>query len=133
MKTEDNRGIKGRNRKFPRQINLEAKRYLIVSDIASGMTYMDIVRKYEKEWGLSHGSVMNIVNDCVEYMRSEKAKDTLVSINMQRLENIIADSMQEGDRKNAIKAIDTQNKLVGGYEEKVKIDADSEINLVFDF
>lgn len=133
MNAEDKRGIKITNRPFPQQITSEAKRHLIISDIAKGMTYHDIVNKYVDEWGLGLKSVQNIVNDAVDYMRSDEAKETLISMNTTRLENIISDSMKEGDRKNAIKAIDTQNKMAGAYTEKVKIEGDSEINLNFDF
>ena len=65
-------------------------------------------------------------------MRSDTAKENLISMNMQRLDTIITDSMKESDRKNAIKAIDTQNKLAGGYTEKVQIEGDTEINLNFE-
>lgn len=133
MNAEDKRGVKITNRPFPQQITSEAKRHLIISDIAKGMTYHDIVNKYVDEWGLGLKSVQNIVNDAVDYMRSDEAKETLISMNTTRLENIISDSMKEGDRKNAIKAIDTQNKMAGAYTEKVKIEGDSEINLNFDF
>lgn len=133
MRTEDKRGTTITNRPFPQQITSEAKRHLIISDIAKGMTYHDIVDKYVDEWGLGLKSVQNIVNDAVDYMRSDEAKETLISMNTTRLENIISDSMKEGDRKNAIKAIDTQNKMAGAYTEKVKIEGDSEINLNFEF
>ena len=135
MKVEDKRGLTTKQRKykkFPKQITAEAKRHLIISDIAQGMTYMDIVHKYESEWGLSLHTVMNIVNDAIDFMKSDTAKESLKAMNLQRLDTIISDSMDEKDRKNAIKAIDVQNKLAGGYEEKIKIDKDSEINLVFD-
>lgn len=132
MRIEDKRGTKINNRPFPTQITQDAKRYLIINDIAQGMTYMDIVRKYEQEWGLGLKSVQNIVNDTINFMRSDETKESLVSTNMMRLEGIITDSITDGDRKNAIKAIDTQNKLIGGYTEKVKIEGDSEINLNFD-
>lgn len=132
MNTEDKRGIRITNRPFPQQITMDAKRYLIINDIAQGMTYMDIVKKYEQEWGLGLKSVQNIVNDTINFMRSDETKESIVAANMMRLEGLITDSIGDGDRKNAIKAIDTQNKLVGGYTEKVKIEGDTEINLNFE-
>lgn len=110
----------------------EAKRYLIISDIAKGERYSDIVRKYVKEWDLSTKTVQMAVDEAIKYMRSDETKETLIAMNMERLDGIIADSLKDSDRRNAIKAIDTQNKLAGGYTEKVKIEGDSEINLVFD-
>lgn len=110
----------------------EAKRHLIISEIAKGARYTDIVKKFVDEWGLSRKTIEMAVDDAIKFMRDESTKDTLIAMNMQRLDSIIADSMNDGDKKNAIKAIDTQNKLAGGYVEKVKIEDNSEINLVFD-
>lgn len=132
MNTEDKRGVKITNRPFPQQITAEAKRHLIISDIAKGMTYMDIVKKYQEEWGLSLKSVQHIVNETIEFMRSDETKESLIGANLMRLESIITDSMGDGDRRNAIKAIDTQNKMAGAYTEKVQIEGDTEINLNFD-
>lgn len=131
MNLEDNRGRK-KDRPFPPQITSEAKRYLIINDVALGLTYQTIVEKYVDEWGLGLKSVQNIVNDAIAYMRSDEAKETLIAMNTARLENIITDSITENDRKNAIKAIDVQNKMSGAYVEKVKIEGDTEINLNFD-
>lgn len=109
-----------------------AKRHLILEAIAKGDTYMSIVRRFAKEWNLSERTVQMIVEDAIKYMKQDSTKETLVAMNMERLDNIIAESMQDKDRKSAIKAIDTQNKLAGGYEEKVKLETDTEVNLVFD-
>ena len=132
MNTEDKRGVKIHNRPFPTQIPVEAKRYLIINDIAKGMTYMDIVRKYEQEWVLSPKSVQNIVNEAIEFMRSDETKASIIAANMVRLEGIISDSLKDGDRRSAVKAIDTENKMNGAYVEKVQIEGDTEINLSFD-
>lgn len=121
-----------RNKKFPKAITSDAKQYLIMKDIAKGETYTDIVTKYTEEWGLSFKTVQSIVNDTIAFMRSQEAKDSLISMNMQRLDNIISDSMKDDDRKNAIKAIDVQNKLAGGYEEKLTVSTDGDINFTFD-
>lgn len=111
---------------------MEAKQHLILEDIAKGETYMQIVNKYTEQWGLGNKHVQSIVNDTIAFMRSQEVKDSLISMNMQRLDSIISDSIQDGDRKNAIKGIDVQNRLAGGYEDKVKVSADSEINFTFD-
>ena len=110
----------------------EAKRFLIIDAIAKGERFISIVQKFSKQWNLSPKTVELIISDAIDYMKSEKVKETLIAMNMERLDNIISDSMNDGDRRSAIKAIDTQNKLAGGYEEKIKVETDSEINLVFD-
>lgn len=115
-----------------KQIKADARRYLVMSDIAKGMGYTEIIKKYESEWELSPKTIELILNETIAFMRSETAKENLISMNMQRLDTIITDSMKDSDRKNAIKAIDTQNKLAGGYTEKVQIEGDTEINLNFE-
>lgn len=132
MKTKDNRGIKGKGRNFPKQIPMEAKRFLIISMVAEGKTYNEILDTCVTAWGLGNKTVQNMINETLQYMRSDEAKESLIAMNMQRLDDIYAESRSEGDRKSAIKAIDTQNKLIGGYTEKVKLEGDSEINLIFD-
>ena len=115
-----------------KEIKADARRYLVMSDVAKGMGYTEIIKKYEKEWELSPKTIELILNETIAFMRSDTAKENLISMNMQRLDTIITDSMKESDRKNAIKAIDTQNKLAGGYTEKVQIEGDTEINLNFE-
>lgn len=115
-----------------KEIKADARRYLVMSDIAKGMGYTEIIKKYEKEWELSPKTIELILNETIAFMRSDTAKENLISMNMQRLDTIITDSMKDSDRKNAIKAIDTQNKLAGGYTEKVQIEGDTEINLNFE-
>ena len=135
MRISDKRGIDGTERKykaFPEQVSMEAKTLLIMQDIAKGETYNTISKKYAKEWGLSETTIRNTITEVLKYMRSEETKQNIISMNMERLDNIISSSMKQFDNKNAIKAIDTQNKMCGAYVEKVEIDADNEINLIFD-
>lgn len=132
MKTKDKRGIKGKGRNFPKQIPMEAKRYMIISMVAEGKTYTEILKACQDMWGLSDKTLQNVINETLAYMRSDETKESLIAMNMQRLDSIISDSMDDKDRKNAIKAIDVQNKLAGGYTENVKIEGDSTIDLHFE-
>lgn len=110
----------------------EAKRHLVIEAIAKGERFISIVQRFSKEWNLSEKTIRLIISDAISYMKSDETKETLIAINMERLDNIIEESMKEGDKRSAIKAIDTQNKLAGGYEEKVKLETDGDINLIFD-
>ena len=130
---EDARGVRRNNDvKLPDQISAEAKRFMIINDVAEGMSYSNMVKKYMDKWGLAQSTVQQNINEALRYMRSDEFKESITSINMERLDNLIVDSIKDGDRKNAIKAIDTQNKAAGAYTEKIKIEGDSEINLIFD-
>lgn len=133
VRLEDARGVRKNNDvKLPGQISAEAKRFMIINDVAEGMSYSNMVKKYMEKWGLAQSTVQQIINEALRYMRSDEFKESITSINMERLDNLIVDSIKDGDRKTAIKGIDTQNKMNNIYKETVKIDTDSEINLVFD-
>ena len=121
--------MKNKDRK---PMRMEARRHLILEYVAQGMRFNEIIDKGAKEWGLSPKTVELYLRDALSYMRSDSTKETLTAINMERLDTIISDSMHDDDRKSAIKAIDTQNKLIGAYEEKVKLESDNEVNLIFD-
>ena len=86
-------------------LSTEAKRHLIICEIAKGTRYTDVVKKFMEEWNLSRKTVEMAVDDAVKFMRSESTKETIIAMNMQRLDSIISDSMHEGDKKNAIKAM----------------------------
>lgn len=131
----DKRGMTSRerrNRKFPEQISSEAKRYIIISMVAEGKTYSEILNHCVDAWGLGLKTVQNIINDTLKYMRSDEAKESLIAINTQRLDSIISESMEEKDRKSAVKAIDIQNKMSGAYTENIKLETDTDIDLHFE-
>lgn len=119
-------------RKHETPIKIEARRTIIMQDLAAGYTYAELCNKYPAEWNMSARSVQLFICETLEWMRSQATKDTLIAMNTHRLDTIISESMREKDRKNAVRAIDVQNKLIGGYEEKVKVEADTDITLHFD-
>ena len=124
---------KRKSKKFPKQIDLESKRYVIIDMIAKGMRYTDILQKCEKDWGIKPKTVEKYISDAIAFMRSDATNDALKSANIQRLDDLYAESKQAGDTKNAIRAIDTQNKMIGAYEEKVKLETDNEVTFTFNF
>ena len=69
----------------------------------------------------------------MEYLRSDQAVENLKNINLQRLDNLYKESANDGDRKNALKAIDLQNKTLGVYEEKVEVTTNEPVEFVFNF
>lgn len=119
--------------KTDRYLSADAKRVMIMSDIAKGLRYSELLDKYVAEWGLSPKTVQMYIIEATEYLRSDACKQNLIAMNNERLDGIITESIKDGDRKSAIRAIDVQNKLNGGYTEKVQIEGDTDITLKFDF
>lgn len=135
---ENNKGVKSldkrknkKDKQMPRRITYEAKKHLIMQEIAKGTTFMNLVTKFCTEWDLGYKTVVAEIQDAIRDMQSQETKDALIAMNLQRLDSVIEDSITNGDKKNAIKAIDVQNKLAGGYENKIKIEGDSDINFTF--
>ena len=120
-----------KQKKFPKQLSLESKRFLIIDMISKGMKYTDIMKACMTKWGLREKTVEKYISDAIDFMQSEDTMNALKSANIQRLDELFQQSKKSGDTKNAIRAIDTQNKMIGAYEEKVKIESDNEIQFVF--
>lgn len=110
----------------------EARRHLVLEAAAQGMTYSAMVNKFTDEWGVSRTTTELAVKDALGWMRAQETKDNLVAMNLMRLDTIISDSMSDKDRKNAVRAIDVQNKLAGGYTENIHLDTENEVNLIFE-
>lgn len=99
--------------------------------MASGMSYISMVNKFTEEWGLGRKTVELAISDAIKWMRDEETKQTLVDMNMARLDSIVEDSMKSGDRSSALKGIDLLNKAAGAYTEKIKLSTDNEIIIDF--
>lgn len=112
-------------------LKIEARRNLILSAIAGGMSYMNMVQKFTDEWGLGRKTVELAISDAIKWMRDDETKQTLVDMNMARLDSLIEDSLKTGDRSSALKGIDLLTKTAGGYTEKVKLEGDSTITIDF--
>lgn len=112
-------------------LKIEARRNLILQAIAGGDSYMSMVRKFTEEWGLGRKTIELAISDAIKWIRDEETKQTLVDLNMARLDSIVEDSMKSGDRSSALKGIDLLNKAAGGYTEKIKLESESSIVLDF--
>lgn len=94
---------------------------------------MDIMKKYGKAWGVTSYTMQNYIIEATQCLYDDSMKESLKNINMLRLDQIFSDAMHTSDRKSAIKAIDTQNKMIGAYEQKVVVDTENTIDVNFNF
>lgn len=121
------------SKKGYKAIPAEVRRHLILTEIAKGTTYTNICNKFAEEWSMTPTSIGAYVREVINHIREEETKETLIAINQERLDSIISDAMKKKDTQGAVKAIDTQNKMLGAYTEKVKIDTNSDVVINFDF
>lgn len=90
------------------------------------MGYPDkqIVQMTSEEFGSAERTMSQYLKAAVCALddRNRGWKDKIVERNYNRLNAIIEDAYEHGDRKSALTAIDIQNKLAGAYEQKIKFD-----------
>lgn len=108
----------------------DARRILILEALAKGLSLRQVIDKFTKEWNISEKNVIQYIKKSIEYVNTNEYKDMVKSINIERLDKLFSDLVKDGDKKTAIKAIDTQNKLIGAYEDKVNISSD-EVSFTF--
>lgn len=77
--------------------------------------------------------MQNYIKEASNELYNEDVKETMKQINLMRLDSAYAESIKDGDTKNAIKAIDIQNKMLGAYEQKVQLDTNRDIDVTFNF
>lgn len=120
--------------RFDSNISLQARAYIIAEEIAKGTLYRQIVKKYMEEWGVSYNYMHSIITESINMFNNEAIYKKLKDINVDRLTNIYAEALQQGDLDVAIKAVDKLNKTAGIYDNKpvVAVQADdSNITITF--
>ena len=120
-------------RPMPVKLKAEVKTRLILEDIASGESYSDMLTKFSTMWGCTPQTVACYIRDAMDYLHSDEAIQNLKDLNIQRLDNLYRECAADGDVKNALKAIDLQNKTIGVYEEKVELKTDEPVEFIFNF
>lgn len=109
----------------------EAKVKLILEQFAQGKPMKYVVDYVREVLGCSISTAQTEVEFALQYLKDDKTIDSMVSANKERLESIISKAMENGQDRVAIKAIDTQNKMLGAYEEKVKVESDVDVTFEF--
>lgn len=87
------------------------------------------MEKLKTEWGVSERCAKMYITDAFKFVVENR--EDLVNQNLLRLDGIVEQSMKEKNYKDAVRAIDTQNKMLGAYTEKIEISGDDEITLNF--
>lgn len=112
---------------------MEVKRELILNELAKGATVREICDKFKEDWGVTFNTMQNYIVEAMAGIYSDDSKDMLRNVNMFRMDNIYKEAHEEGDTKNALKALDMMNKATGAYEQTVKVDTEGDIEVSFNF
>lgn len=116
------------NKKFPSETVGEVRRKIVLQKIAENKQYWTIVEELKTEWKVGESLAKEYIREALRYLNCEEFKEVVKGINTQRLEQIVTESIGT-DNKTAIKAIDLQNKTLGIYEEKIKLESEGEVEI----
>lgn len=119
----------------PNKIKSEENKLIIADMLASGATKADVMAYIKDVMGINTKNASKYYHDCIKSMivpddLLTDYKKTVQQQNFTRLEKIVKDSIEgnTADKKVAIQAIDTLNKMAGAYEgNSVTIANDKEI------
>lgn len=94
-----------------------------------GMLFSEVCEKIEEEFGYKKGSsfVEKIVGDARKIVKQnqELYAEGIAKRNIARLEKIIQDALNEGNRALALKTMDLLAKTGNVYNNTIKIDNDN--------
>lgn len=93
--------------------------------VAMGLDDNEIVEKTAEEFGSSKQTMSQYLKAAVCALddRNKDWKNRIIEQNYARLDVIIKECYEKGKHKEALQAIDLQNKLAGVYEQRLKIDS----------
>lgn len=94
--------------------------------IRKGWSRLRIIDKFAKEWDMTAKHAYRYYHDAILLIKKNWDKDAedIKNIQLERIEQILADCLQDTDRKTALSAIDMINRLASLYVEKKEVKAD---------
>lgn len=133
VETQITLGNSDKGKKVQPKVSWDAKKKIILNDLAAGLTYREMVIKYSEDWGVSTTTAKNFIRECAAELYSDEDKEMLKSVNVLRLDECYETAMKAGDIKSAIRAVDTQNKSIGVYDKEKEDETSKDINVKFNF
>lgn len=102
--------------------------------VEEGVDRGDIINAVIEEYGVSEPTAKRYYQRAMELMTYSMAWDaeTIRNKNIQRLDTIVEETIENEDYKNAVTAIDIQNKTASVYIDKKEIAIDGD-NITFNF
>lgn len=109
--------------------------YIVSKDLINMENTQDIKRKYADVWGCSHTNVNWYIQKAYEMIEESTQRniDKLVSRQTSTLQKIANDAITNNDRANAIKAVDTINRLMNLYVDKQEINVTTDAPITVSF
>lgn len=106
----------------------------VVKKIRKGWSRSKIIEWATEQWDITKAAASNYVK--MAYSVLGEAADEVIensrNIQLERLEDLLKDALESGDKANSLKALDMINRLHGLYIEKKEVKLDTQ-KLKFSF
>lgn len=125
----------GRIKKTKNKAEVQNRIYQVSKDLINLENTEDIKRKYSELWDCSTTNVNWYIKKAYELIEesTQRNVDKLITRQTQTLQKIANEAMTQGDRVNAIKAVDIINKLSNLYVEKQEINVTTDAPITVSF
>ena len=101
-----------------------------------GYSREQTARELSRRWGINMTTARKYIKDAIDAL-VENYKDVgqkeMMSTYKERIETILAEALEEGNKKVALQAIDMLNKMGGNYTERKDLNISGEQTINFGF
>lgn len=109
------------------------QRTFVMKELAKGTHVKEIREMLRQEYGMTAKRASNYVDAIRYYLKNEyiKYQEEVAYNNVTTLRQILKDSMDRGDNKTAIAAIQELNRMCAVYESSTTIESDGPVKIEF--
>lgn len=120
------------NNKWTPEIE-QLRHLVIIREMGKGKSRIEICKYIQSKWGVNEKTANNYISYCYKEIQklNEEDKPYYKDLLMNKVESLIADAIENKDRKTAMKGYEYLGKLAGVYEEKVNVK--DEMTITFKF
>ena len=114
------------------KLSRELRLRYIADDVVKGMSKRNIIDKYTKEWNLGRATIADYYREALVTLTDEEGIAKMREANTERLLDLYNKSLEAGDTKNALKALDLLNKTNSIYTTKINLGGETEFTFSFE-
>lgn len=105
--------------------------YLTVGCLSREQTAQEL----KKRWDIHISTARKYVKDAIRRLANQFEEDTETKrkLFLEKCESILADALEDGQRKTALQALDTIAKASGFYKETKEVEISGDGSIKFDF
>lgn len=100
----------------------------VIKMITKGWSRTSIIEHIQKLWDIKKSTANEYVKMAYDVLgeASDEVVENSRNIQLERLEDLLRDALESGDKANSLKALDMINRLHGLYIEKKEVKLDTQ-------